>query len=410
MKHLILLACLLLSLPVQAAQPSNVRFELDAVPVSQVLRVLYAEVIKTDYVLDPAILADARAVSFRFDNAKGDIKPFLLKFLDQLGYQIDTVGGTDFVKQKQESAKETEKTVFVYHVLHRDGSYLVDLLAPLFKGNFTAKRMVQAPPDGKSPAVAAPPNSALAQIDRVADVLVFSGTAKEIEGLKKILQQVDISAGQVTVRGVVYEVQTGSNDGTAFSLAGSILGGKLGVSLGSTTPLDSAITIKAGGLQAVISALSNDSRFKVRSSPSLRVRSGQQGKIVVGDDVPVLGSLSYPQGSGQAVQSVAYQSSGVIFQITPQVRETEMDIDITQQMSSFVQTTTGVNASPTLSKREIDTSITVSDGDVIVLGGLDQDDATTTQSGLSFLPAFMHSKTESKTKTEILLVLQVTKI
>lgn len=394
-----------------APVPSGVRFELDSVQVSQVLRIIYSEALKTDYVLDPQALADARLVSFRYDSAKGGIRPFLTKFLDSMGYQVETVGGVDFVKPKPpEAFKEPETDAFVYRVRHRDGSYLVDLLSPLFKGAFTVKRLVQSPLGDKSALANAPPGSAAANIDRSSDTLVFSGSPKEISKLEKILPQVDIPGGQVLVRGVVYEVQTGAIDGSAFSLAASLLGGKLGISFGPTTPLDSVLSFKNTTIQAVISSLSNDSRFKVVSSPSLRVRSGQQGRFVVGDDVPILDSLSFPQGAGQAVQSVRYQSSGVIFQITPKVRDGSVDVDLSQTMSSFVNTTTGVNNSPTLSKRQMDTSITVDDGDLIVLGGLTESKDSATSSGPSFLPSFFRTKTESNSKSEVLLILQLTKI
>jgi type II secretory pathway component GspD/PulD (secretin) len=239
---------------------------------------------------------------------------------------------------------------------------------------------------------------------------VFNGTEAEITKLQKILPQVDIPSGEVVVRGVVYEVQTGRNDGSAFSLAASILGGKLGVKFGPVIPFDSMLSFQAGDIQTVISALANDSRFKIVSSPSLRVRSGAQGKFVVGQDVPVLGALSFPQGAGQAVQSVQYQSSGVIFEITPKVRGASVDVDLSQQMSSFVQTTSGVNNSPTLTKRQLETSITVADGDLVVLGGLTEDKDTASSNGLSFLPAFMRARSDARSKTEILLVLQLTKI
>lgn len=396
---------------VASAVPAGVRFELDGVPVSQVLRVIYSEALKTDYVLDPAALADARPVSFRYESAKGGIRPFLAKFLDSMGYQVETVGAVDFVRPKPAAVIEHADTdAFVYRVKHRDGSYLVDLLAPLFKGAFTVRRLVQAAPGDKSALSASPPGSVAANIERSSDTLVFNGTSKEIAKLEKILAQVDIPGGQVLVRGVVYEVQTGATDGSAFSLAASVLGGKLGISFGPTTPFDSVLTFKNSTIQAVASALSTDSRFKVMSSPSLRVRSGQQGRFVVGDDVPVLGSLSFPQGAGQAVQSVQYQSSGVIFQITPKVRDVSVDLDLSQTMSSFVNTTTGVNTSPTLTKRQMDTSITVEDGDLIVLGGLTESKDSKGASGLSFLPSFLQATTESASKTEVLLVLQLTKL
>lgn len=394
---------------------TSLRYELDGVPVSQVFRVIYAESLKTPYVLDPAVLADVRPVSFRFESIKGDIKPFLHDFLDSLGYRMDTLGGVDFVKLKPEVLKgEEDKTAFVYVPKYRDGSYLVDLLSPLFKGSFTARRSVQAPEGAKQEQKAVPPGSAAAMVDRKSDMLVFNGADKEIVKLQKILAQVDIAGGQVLVRGVLYEVQTTKGEGSAFQLATSLMSGKLGLTLGAAGQVfGNSMSFKNTGslsIDAVLSALSTDSHFKVVSSPSLRVRDGATAKLTVGQDVPVLGALSYPQGAGQAVQSVEYRSSGVIFNLMPQIRDAVIDLNVSQQVSNFVKTDTGVNGSPTLTKRELSTVVSMADGDVIVLGGLNEDKDNLADSGLPFLPRFMRSNSSDSSKSEILLILQVNRI
>ena len=114
----------------------------------------------------------------------------------------------------------------------------------------------------------------------------------------------------------------------------------------------------------------------------------------------MLGALSFPQGSGQAVQSVEYRSSGVIFDIRPTVREAVVELAISQQLSDFVKTTTGVNNSPTLPKRELKTTVGVQDGDVIVLGGLVENKTTRSKDGLSFLPRFLDTSSAEDSASE----------
>ena len=156
-----------------SAHAADLNFELDAVPVSQVLRVIFTDVVKTPYVLDSAVVNDSRLVSFRWDSSKGQIKPFLVVFLDSLGYRIVTVSGIDLIKPKEEKKLEElipEKDVFVYIPKFRDGSYLVDLLSPLFKGSFTSRRSVKAPEGAKSDIASVPPGSAAALSDRKSDL------------------------------------------------------------------------------------------------------------------------------------------------------------------------------------------------------------------------------------------------
>ena len=64
------------------------------------------------------------------------------------------------------------------------------------------------------------------------------------------------------------------------------------------------------------------------------------------------------------------RSCGAIFRVKPTVTQDVIGLDIVQQLSNFAKTDTGVNNTPTLIKREVSTSVSLNDGDIIVLGGL----------------------------------------
>ena len=388
--------------------PQPIRFDFRAIGVAQVVQVIYAEALGTPYVLDPELLADTRAVSFRYSSEKGEIRAFLATFLKSLGYEVRTETGIDLIAKRQPpgESRADEPESFVYRPRFRDVNYLARLLSPLFKGAFTVNRTVS----GTSKSDKTPPDgSAASMTDQPGDVLVFAGTPKEIEGLKKLLPQVDFQLGEVVVRGVVYEVTTADKDGSAFGLVASLLGGRVSAGVGALDAAGAFLRLKGGSLDAVYSLFSQDSRFKVMSSPTLRIRSGAEGSFAVGQDVPVLGAVSYTSG-GTAVQSVTYRSSGVLFGIAPTVREGVIDLAIDQQLSNFAATTTGVNGSPTLTKRALKTSVGLQDGDLIVLGGLTENKASDSRDGPSFLPRVLHTTGKDNSRTEILLVLQVQRI
>ena len=405
MKRLVGASALLLVLPAFSAdnQP-GLAFELSGVQVGRIVNVIYSDALKVPYVLSPELLADQRAVSFRIAGSAQRVKSDLTKLLDSLGYEVQNRDGLEFIGPKREPAVELE--AYVYKPRFRDVGYLADLLRPLFKGQFTVNRPVAAPIVSKSDS-SAPPGSAAALVDRAADSLVFSGETPEVKKLTKLLTEVDTPFGEVLVRGVVYEVQTSNSTGSAFSLAAAVLSGRLSVKLAGATQANS-LSVSVGNADAVFSALSSDSRFKVVTQPALRVRSGAQASFAVGQDVPVLGAVTYVS-SGQPVQSVEYRNSGVIFSVTPQVREGAVDLSVQQQISNFVQTTTGVNNSPTLIKRDLRTEVQMRDGEVIMLGGLTEEKASSGRAGLPFLPLWAHSRTGDDTRTELLLVLQVTR-
>lgn len=394
---------------VPAVRPQAPKLDFQGINVAQVIALLYGEVLKQPYVLDPKVLVDQRMVSFRFDGNKGELRSFLRAFIDSLGFVIETRGGVDFVTVKPAEQKDPPFELFVYHPKYRELAYLTELLGPLFKtGAFTVNRTVRADP-GDASSTPAPAGTAAALIDQKSDVMVFQGTPTEVDMLKRVLPQVDTAMGEVLVKGAVYEVSTGRNEASGFQLALSLLGGKLGVTIGAAPKGDNAITFKTATIDAAIGALAGDSRFKVVSTPYLRVQSGRHASLTVGQDVPVLASVSYPQGGGTPVRSIEYKSSGVIFNLAPQVRDSAIDLEVSQQVSNFVKTETGVDDSPTLIKRELRTHVSAQDGELIVLGGLRDEKDNASHTGLSFLPDFLRARSSSSNQTEILLMLQLTK-
>lgn len=389
-----------------------VKFDFRAVTVAQAVQLIYGEALLDGFVIDPELVNDQRLVSFRYSAADGQLRPFVRAFLDSLGYEVTRRGAVDYIGKKkvvEPSAEPLE--MFVYRPKHRDGSYLIDLASPFLKGEWSAKRGIRPAGGGGAPSEASPAGSAAALVDRQSDVVVYRGTAAEVKTLASLLKQIDVPGGGVSVRAVLYEVQTGNSAASAFSLAMNVLGGRLGVDFGTrATPGSSQVTLSAANFDLVLSALASDSRFVARSVPTLSVRSGRAARLTVGRDSPVLSQVSYAGSGGTPVQSVEYRSAGIIFELAPVVHEDGIELGLMQQVSNFVQTDTGVNNSPTLIKREIKTDLVVKDGELIVVGGLTDDKETGSTSGLPFVPAFLHSKASDKSRTEILLLLQVSKL
>ena len=103
-----------------------------------------------------------------------------------------------------------------------------------------------------------PEGSAASMIDQTADALVFSGSDKEIQKLKKLLPQVDLAIGEVVVRGVVYEVNTTDKDGSAFGVLASLFGGQLTYGLGAANPIGNFLRYKNLSFDFIASSLSQD--------------------------------------------------------------------------------------------------------------------------------------------------------
>ena len=409
MKKFICTLFLVVAIAHAVAKPlaeENASFDFRSLNVAQAVQLIYAEVLKEAYVIDPEVLTDQRNVSFRYDSTKGELRLFIKSFLESLGLEVTRRNGVDFVTKKQaKEAPVEEPEVFVYRPQHRGGSYLVDLLSPLLKGQFTARRTIRATEGDKSPQAVSPPGSAAASIDRESDTLVFSGSAAEVKLLAKMLPQVDVAVGEVVIKAYMYEVGSNDSDASALGLVLSALGSKIQVGVG-TNVQENFLRLKTSSIDLVASALKTDGRFKVVTSPYQRVRSGRTARFVSGSQVSILAAIMTNQ-NGSTQQSYDRVESGTILEISPVVREQGVDIDLFQQVSSFVNI--DGNSQPTLNKRELRTSLTVRDGEVVVIAGLDDLKEDDSRSGLSFLP-FALSKSRSVRKSQLVLVMEVTRV
>jgi type II secretory pathway component GspD/PulD (secretin) len=395
-------------------------FDLRFVTVAQVVDLIYQDAMRTPYVLGPDVLNDGRLVSFRLNDQARDVRAVMVDFLDSLGFQVITKNGVDYVMKKPGAQQRNDREVFVYHPRYRKAEDLRELVAPLISDRdlFSVAPAVVAPVQsgavdvpGTVQVTAAPaPRAVRAAIQARGDELVLVGTADQVALLKKVVPELDTAPGEVVVRGWAYEVTNTDSNNTAWSIAAKALGGQLRMSSGDTASDTSAMRFTGPGIDAAISALNADSRFKVLSTPHVRVASGEQVRLNVGQQVPTQSSVSYQGASGTPVQSITYQDAGLIFDVQPTVMRDAIELRVNEEISDFVATKTGVDTSPTKNTRQLQTITRLKDGEVVVLGGLVQDKNSSARSGYAWLPSFLDGRSSSKQRTEVLLVLQVQRI
>lgn len=387
MKKLLLLASFFLSFSAMADY--SVRF--DRVPLSQLAKVVFGEIMQKSYLIDDDIIDKEVSIRLvRFTPEK--MFPVISAYLESKGVYINDVQGVLLLSSGEKPDS------FVYVPKNRTVKYVREVLAPFLNGS--ANVQSQAPGA----------NVVVNQQESGVESLVFSGLPGHLEKIKKALKTIDVPPGELLIKASVYEVATNRVDSSAVDLVLGLLKSSrgLGVSVTGGASSDNAIKLQVGDVSAVWSALSSDTRFKLVSSPTVRIKSGGRSRFVAGADVPVLGSVTY-QGDN-AVQAVEYKTSGVVLELSPVVRDGVTDLNIVQQISQFVATQNGVNNSPTLTKRELTTDVTVTGDELIILGGLDEMTEKTGDSGLSFLPAFMRADRAENSRTEVLILLNVQRI
>jgi general secretion pathway protein D len=141
-------------------------------------------------------------------------------------------------------------------------------------------------------------------------------------------------------------------------------------------------------IPAVLNALESLTSVKILSSPKLLVLNNHEAVLEVGDEVPIAtqSAVSTTAGGAPIVNSLQLQQTGVILHITPRANKSgKVIIDVSQEVSSVVPTTTSSLPSPTIQERRLTSTVSVQDGETIALGGMIQEQRSRSNDGVPFL-------------------------
>jgi general secretion pathway protein D len=255
-------------------------------------------------------------------------------------------------------------------------------------------------------------NSVNITADETNNALVVLATPREYAVIQDALRQLDIAPVQVLLEAAIAEVTLTDETqfGVQYYLNGAHNQGVL--TQGSTVPITTTNSLTGAvetlaniaapypgfsymytngpGIQVILNALDQVSHVNVISSPEVMVLNNQLASLEVGDQVPILSgeSQSTVDADSPIVNSVEYLDTGIILKVTPRVnRSGQVMMDISQEVSGVdnnasSQSTIG---SPTIQQRKIESSVSVSDGETVALGGLFSDQKTTGINGIPFL-------------------------
>jgi len=302
--------------------------------------------------------------------------------------------------------------IHVVYLRNAEAAKLAETLRAIVSGE---ARSTQTPasatttPAGQSvtPSVASNPGSII-QADPQTNSLIITAPDNVYNTLRAVIDKLDARRAQVFVEALIVEVTTdkaaefgiqwqspigGSSDksvvvgGTNFGTGGNNI---VQLSTGTVLPgagfnlgLLQKITVggkEVAGLMALARALESDANANILSTPNLLTLDNEEAKIVIGKNVPfITGSYAQSAGttaSGAAVnpfQTIERKDVGLTLKVKPQVAEGgSVKMQIYQEASS-IQDNTNV-AGVITNKRSIESTVLVDDGQIIVLGGLIQDD------------------------------------
>ena len=263
-------------------------------------------------------------------------------------------------------------------------------------------------------------------IDPIRNVIVYQGDAQKWRAIQGVLARLDQPARQVVIEVTIAEVTLTDeiSHGVEWALRNVGLDGFRGglTALQGSSPSEGALVwspiSSSGQVRAVLNLFGRDSRVSILSTPRLLVKSGESASIDVGTEVPIITSqataadLPSTGAGGSILQAVQYRKTGVLLEIDAVVHSGQrVDLKIAQEVSEATQTDTSDISSPSIFSRRLETSLSLSDGESMLLGGLissSRTKAKTKVPGLGDVPVlgklFQNSRDEDS-RTELLMLI-----
>ncbi len=352
--------------------------------------------------------------------------------------------------------------VRVVRLQHADAEQLLPVLQQLVgQSGETADGAGAATAADNADASAAPslPGGRRAKLARFpgANAIVIAADAETQRMLADVIAQLDTRRAQVLVEAIVVEV----SDGTAKKLGVQfLLAGKDGnVPFAATNfpgdapgllPLGAAATVgrdaepgspaedlgtaalqsllgTAGGLLgiggsnsdrlfgAIITAVKSDNQSNLLSTPSILTLDNQEARILVGQEVPITTGEVLGDANSNPFRTTERKDVGIQLEVRPQINPGGgITLALRQEVSAIAGVLSAGSTDVVLNKREIETTVQVDDGNIVVLGGLlDQGETMSVDKipVLGDIPVaggLFRSKKRERTRTNLMIFIRPT--
>jgi len=183
--------------------------------------------------------------------------------------------------------------------------------------------------------------------------------------------------------------------GNALALTGALAGERLGLGFDETTQaqLNAAAVNSLFGLDGgfgvsgnisgntvfsiILNAIEQDSDSNLLSTPFITTLDNVPASFLVGQEIPVVTGESFGAGGGLVTPFRTFQRQevGLKLEILPQITEGDVvRLEIKNEVSSVIGAASAEAGQFILNKRELGTTVLAESGEIIVLGGLIEDD------------------------------------
>lgn len=236
--------------------------------------------------------------------------------------------------------------------------------------------------------------------------------------IRKIVDAIDVVSAQVMIETIIVEASLDKTTklGVEWNFTqNSVLGNNTTTAQGTqdfglqSNPLPQGFryTLTAQQYQAFLNALETNNRYKILDTPRVFTSNNVQAKIDVSQQYPYTQNQSTTIGAG-LFGTTSFLPIGVVLTVTPRItaaREVAMDVD---QTADDLQ---GLNSAgaPIVNHREAKSTVTIHDGETILLGGIISHNLTINESkvpilgDIPLLGKLFQSSSRENTQTELMV-------
>ncbi|MCZ8502000.1 type II secretion system secretin GspD [Vibrio lentus] len=375
--------------------------------------------------LQPKLVADERTNAILIS---GDpkVRSRLRRLIEQLDVEMATKGNNQVIYLKYAKAED------LVDVLKGVSDNLQSEKQTSTKGSSSQRNqvMISAHSDTNSLVITAQPDimnalqDVIAQLDiRRAQVLIEALIVEmaEGDGVNLGVQWGNLETGAMiqysntgaSIGGVMVGLEEAKDSETTtavYDSDGKFLRNETTTEEGDYSTLASALSgvngaamsVVMGDWTALISAVATDSNSNILSSPSITVMDNGEASFIVGEEVPVLTGSTAGSSNDNPFQTVERKEVGIKLKVVPQINEGDsVQLQIEQEVSNVLGANGAVDVR--FAKRQLNTSVIVQDGQMLVLGGLIDERALESESKVPFLgdiPVLGHLFKSTSTQVE----------
>jgi len=366
--------------------------------------------------------------------------PELLRTLTPIVEQLDSQGATH----------ADTKVIYLKHAAADELLPILERVSALTRG---------APP---KEGAGGQPGRASIGVHAGTNALIISASPDVQQQLADVIRQLDIPRHQVLVEAIIVEVSDlaakqlgvqyilagGNGSGIPFSATNfpgdstpSVLAATGAVIVDRETSGEDNDAIKAlqglavdsllgtagllGGFAGqsrdgtifgvILNALKRDTGSNVLSTPSIMTLDNQPASILVGQEIPITTGESLGSANTNPFRTIERKDVGVKLEVKPQINEGEaIKLFIRQEVSSIEGPISNQSTELVTNKRQVETTVQVNNGEIVVLGGLIEDNEQTAQDKVPLLGdipvvgKLFQSETKSRRRTNLMVFLRPT--